>query len=79
MALYAFDGTWNVDEIDDEKDTNVCRFLAAYDEPGVENKYLQGVGTKLGWLGKLAGGITGAGGWGRVSTSRSTGAARTWW
>jgi len=71
MALYAFDGTWNVDEIDDEKDTNVCRFLAAYDEAGVENRYLQGVGTKLGWLGKLAGGITGAGGWGRVLEARA--------
>jgi len=25
MALYAFDGTWQKDEIDDEKDTNICR------------------------------------------------------
>jgi len=70
MALYAFDGTWNVDEIDDERDTNVCRFFAAYDEPGVENQYLQGVGTKFGWIGRAIGGITGAGGWGRVIEAR---------
>ncbi|HXE81554.1 MAG TPA: DUF2235 domain-containing protein [Vicinamibacterales bacterium] len=71
MALYAFDGTWNDDEIDDEKDTNVCRFRDAYDEPGVENKYLKGVGTKFGWFGRIIGGITGAGGWGRVIEARN--------
>lgn len=70
MALYAFDGTWNTDEIDDEKDTHVSRFLAAYDEPAVENLYVQGVGTKWGWIGRIAGGITGAGGWGRVLDAR---------
>jgi uncharacterized protein (DUF2235 family) len=70
MALYAFDGTWNTDEIDDERDTNVSRFLAAYAEPDVENLYVQGVGTKLGWLGKVIGGVTGAGGWGRVIEAR---------
>ena len=61
MALYAFDGTWNREEIDDERDTNVSRFLAAYAEPGIEHLYVQGVGTKLGWLGKVVGGVTGAG------------------
>lgn len=70
MALYAFDGTWNRDEIDDEQDTNVRRFLAAYGERGVENRYVQGVGTKLGWIGKVVGGVTGAGGWGRVLEAR---------
>ena len=70
MALYAFDGTWNVDEIDDENDTNVSRFLAAYTEPNVENRYVKGVGTKLGWLGRIVGGVTGAGGWGRVIEAR---------
>jgi uncharacterized protein (DUF2235 family) len=70
MALYAFDGTWNTDEIDDERDTNVGRFLASYAEPDVENCYVQGVGTKLGWLGKVIGGISGAGGWGRVLDAR---------
>jgi len=70
MALYAFDGTWNRDEIDDERDTNVSRFLAAYAEPGIEHLYVQGVGTKLGWLGKVVGGVTGAGGWGRVLGAR---------
>ena len=26
MALYAFDGAWNEDEIEDDSDTNVVRF-----------------------------------------------------
>jgi uncharacterized protein (DUF2235 family) len=70
MALYAFDGTWNTDELEDDKDTHVSRFLAAYDEPGVQNLYVQGVGTKGGWFGKIIGGVTGAGGWGRVIEAR---------
>lgn len=70
MALYAFDGTWNNDEIDDERETNVRRFRDAYAEPEVVNHYAQGVGTKLGWFGKIVGGITGAGGWGRVIDAR---------
>ena len=70
MALYAFDGTWNTDELEDDRDTHVSRFLAAYDEPGVQNLYVQGVGTKGGWFGKIIGGVTGAGGWGRVLDAR---------
>ena len=30
MALYAFDGTWNLDEADDIQDTNVVRFKELY-------------------------------------------------
>ena len=30
MALYAFDGTWNVDEENPEEDTNVVRFGDLY-------------------------------------------------
>jgi len=31
---------------------------------------VKGVGTKLGWLGRIVGGVTGAGGWGRVIEAR---------
>ena len=30
MALYAFDGTWNEDEEDNVKNTNVCSFVPHY-------------------------------------------------
>jgi uncharacterized protein (DUF2235 family) len=33
MALYAFDGTGNEDQIDDAFDSNVCDFFQAYDDP----------------------------------------------
>ena len=66
MPLYAFDGTWNRDEIDEARDTNVCRLYQASTEPVGRKLYVQGVGTKLGILGKFIGGVTGAGGWGRV-------------
>jgi uncharacterized protein (DUF2235 family) len=33
MALYAFDGTGNEDQVDDAFDTNVCDFFHAYDDP----------------------------------------------
>ena len=71
MALYAFDGTWNQDEIDDASDTNVCHFRDAYAEPDVANHYAQGVGTKFGWVGKIVGGIAGVGGWARVYDARN--------
>lgn len=59
MALYAFDGTWNEDEENEEKDTNVAKFYSAYQD----NKfYLKGVGTRLGFIGKLLGGVIGSGG-----------------
>jgi uncharacterized protein (DUF2235 family) len=60
MALYAFDGTWNEDEEDEGRDTNVARFCSAYGGP---NKfYLTGVGTRAGFVGKLLGGVAGVGG-----------------
>ena len=64
MALYAFDGTWQQDEQDYEKDTNVVWFRDAYDDGGVF--YAPGVGTRMGWIGKIFGAITGAGGRKRV-------------
>lgn len=59
MALYAFDGTWNKDEPDEGEDTNVVKFAESYTE---ETCYRPGVGTRFGKLGKLLGGVTGAGG-----------------
>lgn len=59
MALYAFDGTWNEDEVDEAKDTNVVKFSDAY---AGRKFYLEGVGTRLGFVGKILGGVTGAGG-----------------
>ncbi len=63
MALYAFDGTWNKDKPGSETDTNVVWFRDAYDGPVF---YQEGVGTRLGALGRVAGGITGAGGRTRI-------------
>lgn len=63
MALYAFDGTWNEDEKDEGKDSNVVRFRDAYEG---NKHYLEGVGTRLGFIGKLLGGLTGAGGRERI-------------
>jgi len=59
MALYAFDGTWNEDEESPLDDTNVVRFRDAYVG---ETDYADGVGTRFGFLGKVLGGIFGAGG-----------------
>ncbi|MES9928750.1 MAG: DUF2235 domain-containing protein [Candidatus Thiodiazotropha sp. 6PDIVS] len=63
MALYAFDGTWNDssapdDERDIKKDTNVHRFRQRY---GENHHYVNGVGTRYGFIGKIIGGATGAG------------------
>ena len=60
MALYAFDGTWNEDEEGEiANETNVVRFRDAY----TENKfYLEGVGTRGKFVGKILGGLTGMGG-----------------
>jgi uncharacterized protein (DUF2235 family) len=63
MALYAFDGTWNSDQPNSEKDTNVAWFYSAYTGP---KRYWSGVGTRFGLLGRLAGGITGLGGHQRI-------------
>lgn len=58
MALYAFDGTWNENKPDDAEDTNVFKFKEAYQG----NKfYVEGVGTRFGILGRVFGGIFGAG------------------
>ena len=63
MALYAFDGTWNSaslnDDVQDTSDTNVACFYEAYDSP---RWYTSGVGTRFHVLGKVVGGLTGAGG-----------------
>jgi len=63
MALYAFDGTWNENTPADANDTNVVRFHEAYTG---EKWYVEGPGTRLGWLGRLAGGVFGSGGKARV-------------
>ena len=63
MALYAFDGTWQENTPGDEKDTNVVRFYESYEG---EKHYFSGVGTRLGWLGRVIGGLTGAGGKARI-------------
>ncbi len=63
MALYAFDGTWNEDEPTPEKDTNVVKFVNAY-KKGTE--YVEGVGTRFGALGRVLGGVFGAGGKTRI-------------
>ena len=68
MALYAFDGTWNEDEEDEGRDTNVAKFCSAYGGP---NKfYLKGVGTRASFIGKLLGGVAGVGG--RIRTLEAT-------
>lgn len=65
MALYAFDGTGNRDhsETNQKKNSNVFKFQAAYQG---ERFYVSGVGTRLGFLGKIAGTILGAGGRTRI-------------
>lgn len=64
MALYAFDGTWNdssapASQRDLNKDTNVHRFRMLYNDKNIN--YVDGVGTRFGIIGKLIGGLTGAG------------------
>lgn len=63
MALYAFDGTWNEDEPTAEQDTNVVRFRRAYQG---DVNYIPGVGTRFGAIGKVFGGLFGAGGKPRI-------------
>lgn len=66
MALYAFDGTGNEDQDNDHKDTNVVRFSELYN--GINDPvYIPGVGTKFGALGRVLGGLLGAGGRSRIS------------
>jgi hypothetical protein len=65
MGLYAFDGTWNEKKTDDDlkyKNTNVCRFHDAYQKnTGRSEFYVEGVGTRYDILGKIIGGVFGAG------------------
>ncbi|MCP4769038.1 MAG: DUF2235 domain-containing protein [Gammaproteobacteria bacterium] len=63
MALYAFDGTWNDSSVPDTErntdlDTNVHQFRVLYRD---NKHYVNGVGTRYGVIGKLIGGLTGAG------------------
>ena len=63
MALYAFDGTWNDSSIPESErntniDTNVHQFSVLYEG---NTYYKDGVGTRYGMIGKLIGGLTGAG------------------
>ena len=69
MALYAFDGTGNEDNADDAKDTNVVKFSEAYKDGyqgSGKNFYVEGVGTRKGFIGKVFGSIFGAGGEQRI-------------
>ena len=63
MALYAFDGTWNSDKPGTDQDTDVVWFHRAYT---ARKRYWTGVGTRFGVIGRVAGGITGAGGHDRI-------------
>lgn len=67
MALYAFDGTMNTDDTNDDKlDSNVVRFRDAYD--GTIH-YEKGVGLRFGAAGRFFGGTFGAGGEQRVDSA----------
>ena len=68
MALYAFDGTWNEDEVDEVKETNVLKFCKCL-PLDMNVYYLEGVGTRLGFIGKLLGGFTGIGGRFRINVA----------
>jgi hypothetical protein len=67
MALYAFDGTGNEDDTNEDagisEDSNVRNFFEAY--TGTK-EYIAGVGTRFGVLGKFFGGVFGAGGQTRI-------------
>lgn len=65
MALYAFDGTWNKDEVEDEADTNVVRFREVY--AGADFEYVSGIGTRYGAIGWVIGGVLGIGGRSRIA------------
>jgi len=80
MPLYAFDGTWNVDQPGTEHDTNVIWFRDAYNGP---RHYWEGIGSRFGRFGHFLGGVTGAGGRDRIKeavdafeTDRRNGAIR---
>lgn len=65
MALYAFDGTWDVDAPGgNETDTNIVWFRDAYNG---RTAYLEGIGTRCTDVERFAGGALGAGGRQKVS------------
>ena len=67
MALYAFDGTWNENEADPLEDTNVIKFVDAFQaKPDHKADYIEGVGTRFGAIGRVLGGVFGAGGQTRI-------------
>ncbi len=66
MTLYAFDGTSNIDQDEDIKDTNVVRFKELYNGNG-SPVYIPGVGTRFGAIGRALGGLLGAGGRSRIN------------
>lgn len=70
MALYAFDGTSNSDDGPEEEDTNVVRFREVY--AGADFEYLAGVGTRLGAVGQVLGGLFGSGGRTRIEEMYDT-------
>ena len=63
MALYAFDGTWNEQHDNPLNNTNVVRFydICKRNAPAKINYYAIGVGGKWSFIGKIAGGVFGAG------------------
>jgi uncharacterized protein (DUF2235 family) len=78
MGLYAFDGTGQNDSNAGNDwaavagQTNIHRFFASYQgycPPGVNCDYVQGVGTRFGFTGKVVGGAWGAGWLSRINTA----------
>lgn len=73
MALYAFNGTWNSEKTDDvatpdneaTRNTNVVLFRDAHSAPAPF--YSNGVGTRVGVVGKIFGGAFGVGGQQRLA------------
>lgn len=69
MPLYAFDGTWNDSRDpgrDTTADTNVYRFCQHYD-PQQPVHYVDGVGSRRGYIGRWLGGASGFGSRTRVA------------
>jgi uncharacterized protein (DUF2235 family) len=69
VALYAFDGTWNQDQVLDDRDTNVRKFFELSAEPDDRKLYTEGIGTRFGFVGHAIGGAFGAGGRERVNAA----------
>jgi len=65
MAMYAFDGTGNECNEDPAENTNVLKFVEAYEitySGAGECFYVPGVGTRKSIVGKIFGSVFGAGG-----------------